>query len=1107
MRLILCCLLFQLLSLPLLAQTTYYIASTGSDSNDGRSMAAPFQSIAKLNTLTFQPGDQILFRRSDSFSGMLVIQQSGTTGNPIRIDAYGTGNKPTIVGSVGVTGWTNTGNNVWQATCSSCGSTVTGLYRNGESLPLGRYPNENSANRGYLTVQSHQGKVSLTSQQALPTSFVGGEAVYRPTLWILNRAPITAQSGNTLTLDNAGAAYDVSDGWGFFIQNHPATLDQEGEWAYTASSKTLRLLTAQNPNSLTITATAYMQGVRLLNNNNISVRNLHITQPLNVGLYAANISNAVISDNDIDDSGEDGMLIHGSGTNVTIQNNTIQRVYNNGTEVQSYTALTYQNNVVRQVGLRPGRGKSGDGQYRGVDISVTTNNLFESNRLDSIGYTGMSFSTQTTGLIIRHNIISNYLLTKGDGGGIYTFNGYQLPMSNIKIQSNFVSGATATNEGAVVGSTFTGANGIYLDGCVTGVDVTDNTVFNCRGIGIFMIAVSGNTILRNTSFDNGESQFVIAAGSGCTPRTNNIQSNIFVSRQPTVATARYESGANDLDQYGTIDNNYYIRPFDSALLLNAAFLDVNVAASNPVGLRDWQRLFGKDANAKTSPLVYKGFTINALTGSNRIENSYFNGNALNWYTQSYYGNFKTQYDAIKLDGGSIQLYFNPNSGYRASYGFMFGNAGVIVKGRSYVLRFDAIASADGKTLLAILRQRNAPAQDLAIRIGSVVNSTRKSYEIAFTATQDDPDAILLFSVLEDGQSVWLDNITFQEASINRTDPVTAIQLAINPTPADSLIELGGIFRDVNNQVYNHQIKLTPYSSAVLLQDTAATVDLSLNLMPGKLISQVNEVVPYTLLVRNQEFVNTTLPASAQWTFRLPPNVQFVSGANITNNNGVLTAQTPAIISGTTVSFPMQLRLTQPGNYSMAAELTTASPLDPDSTPGSGTADGEDDASQITVRTTAGGALFVSPNPNQRALPRATLNEPTPDPIRADLKLSIAGSSRVATLSQISTFTVVVNNRGGVAAPAVQVEVTLPAGLQFVDGNGWSANQSVLTGTVGYVPANTETRLVFRTRAITQGMNIVQAQITKSGVGDPDSVVNNGYTNGEDDRASADLRVQ
>ncbi|RYZ38522.1 MAG: hypothetical protein EOP49_30950, partial [Sphingobacteriales bacterium] len=112
--------------------------------------------------MSLQPGDAILFRRGDTFRGTLSIRQSGTSGNPIVVDAYGSGNKPILAGSVPVSGWNNIGNNVWQADCPSCGSRVTGLYRNGSVLPLGRYPNLSDSNKGYLTIQSHGGKTQLT---------------------------------------------------------------------------------------------------------------------------------------------------------------------------------------------------------------------------------------------------------------------------------------------------------------------------------------------------------------------------------------------------------------------------------------------------------------------------------------------------------------------------------------------------------------------------------------------------------------------------------------------------------------------------------------------------------------------------------------------------------------------------------------------------------------------------------------------------------------------------------------------------------------------------------------------------------------------------------
>ena len=209
-------------------QTTYYVASNGSDGSDGRSAGTPFQTLAKASSLSLQPGDQILFRRGDTFRGTLFVRQSGAADRPIVIDAYGSGSKPVIAGSVPVGNWTTTGNNTWQATCAECGSAVTGLYRNGSVLPLGRYPNLSDANKGYLTVGSHSGKTQLTSQQGLPGNWTGGEVVVRPVQWIMDRAPITGQNGNMLSINN-NSNYTLSDGYGFFIQNHPATLDQSGE--------------------------------------------------------------------------------------------------------------------------------------------------------------------------------------------------------------------------------------------------------------------------------------------------------------------------------------------------------------------------------------------------------------------------------------------------------------------------------------------------------------------------------------------------------------------------------------------------------------------------------------------------------------------------------------------------------------------------------------------------------------------------------------------------------------------------------------------------------------------------------------------------------------
>ena len=75
--------------------TTYYVSSSsGNDANGGTSSLTAWQTIAKVNSQTFLPGDSILFRRGDIWNESLVAPSSGTAGNPVAFDAYGTGPAP-----------------------------------------------------------------------------------------------------------------------------------------------------------------------------------------------------------------------------------------------------------------------------------------------------------------------------------------------------------------------------------------------------------------------------------------------------------------------------------------------------------------------------------------------------------------------------------------------------------------------------------------------------------------------------------------------------------------------------------------------------------------------------------------------------------------------------------------------------------------------------------------------------------------------------------------------------------------------------------------------------------------------------------------------------
>jgi autotransporter-associated beta strand protein len=79
--------------------TTYYVSPTGSDSNTGASPLTPWQSVTKVDSTNFNPGDQVLFQTGGNWYGSLNATSSGSASQPIVYGSYGSGADPTFWGS------------------------------------------------------------------------------------------------------------------------------------------------------------------------------------------------------------------------------------------------------------------------------------------------------------------------------------------------------------------------------------------------------------------------------------------------------------------------------------------------------------------------------------------------------------------------------------------------------------------------------------------------------------------------------------------------------------------------------------------------------------------------------------------------------------------------------------------------------------------------------------------------------------------------------------------------------------------------------------------------------------------------------------------------
>jgi hypothetical protein len=99
-----------------LSATDYYIKNSGSNSNTGLSDAQAWQTIAKVNSVSFSAGDVVLFNKGDTWREILVVSRSGTSSAYMTFGSYGTGNTPRILASEVSAAWTNTSGNIWKTT-------------------------------------------------------------------------------------------------------------------------------------------------------------------------------------------------------------------------------------------------------------------------------------------------------------------------------------------------------------------------------------------------------------------------------------------------------------------------------------------------------------------------------------------------------------------------------------------------------------------------------------------------------------------------------------------------------------------------------------------------------------------------------------------------------------------------------------------------------------------------------------------------------------------------------------------------------------------------------------------------------------------------------
>jgi hypothetical protein len=611
------------------AATFYFSSVSGDDSRsplEAQNPATPWKSLDRFNSYMrfLQPGDSILFKRGEVFYGTMMAKAKGSLAGTIYYGAWGTGANPVFSGFTTVTGWAQYSPGIYSAPLEASYPNIITI--NGEPKAMGRWPNT-----GYLKYEGANGNQSITDNE-LPASpnWTGAEVVIRKYRFILDRHPITAHTGGTLTyatstVNGNNSSFSPVKNNGYFIQNHLGTLDQFGEWYYDTAAKRIFVFFGNNaPSNYVVKASTKDFNIVVSTAYFLKFENLDFEGASQKGLYLINTSYTTVQNCHFYNQG--GISLYGIDLNsVNVYGCTINNSFSNGITFE-YNAnnCTIDGVSVTNTNILAGTARSGSGS--GIGISAAGENInITNNRVVNTGYNGIQFIGNN--VLVEHNYVDSFCTVKDDGGGIYTYTGSVNDSNyNRRIRNNIVLNAIGAREGtdAYYYEPYGKAAGIYLDEYANGLEISDNTIANGDWAGIFLHYAHADLIKENLVFNHRYQVYV----SQSSPATRNltVTDNQFVAKQSSQATFYYLTSVYDTPAtMGLFNYNAYARPMAEGATIQLDKFYTGGGGTFYVSLAQWRSAYGLDSASQTSPLTFSSnvddnirFEYNAMSSPKNI---------------------------------------------------------------------------------------------------------------------------------------------------------------------------------------------------------------------------------------------------------------------------------------------------------------------------------------------------------------------------------------------------------------------------------------------------------------------------------------------------------
>lgn len=788
---------------------TYYLSSTRGDDrhspSEVQNRQTPWQSLQRLNQFIpeLAPGDSVLLKRGDVFYGTLQLKKSGSPEKPIVFAPYGEGALPVITGLSALTDWESQGSGIYSVELPAGIGPIQVLTLDGAPQPIGRYPNSDEPNKGYLIPEALPAKNQVRHEVFQgPWNWVGAELVMRKNHWIIDRQKIVSQEGNTLTF-LPGSDYETKKGYGFFIQNHRNTLDQHGEWYQDQTSHRLYLyLKDANPEVVKIEVGTLENLVTTLpNTRHVVLYGLHLRGANGTALLIRGGSHFRFSSGKIEHSGENAVLAQNMD-HLVLEQSEIRNAYNSGIYLRSGNfQATIRDNRIANTFLFPGMGQNGDNNGFAL-FSISDADTIARNSIVNSGYVGIGFRGSHT--LVKNNLVDGFCLTKGDGGGIYSYTGKSNPgYTNRVVTGNIICNGVGAREGTPLQGTDlpAPAEGIYLDDNAEQVLVTDNTVYGISNKGIYLHNTQHITVRNNLVFDAGSLLFLADDELGQPLKNLKFSENILIKKEAPQVGMGIRSPSFDFEAIGISDENRYVDLSGTGI----SFFTQNTQQKTErfYSVDEWKKIAEWEGGTQiTSHLPQKTDATERGTAFSSTLIHISKGDA------SCTGGCQVTWESdrqIRIAGTEeVSEVKIPLSADRTGVGHEVSFSGI---------------SATEVVMELYLRQNGTPYQKLSASRLVVIGKEQREFNVNFGPAVDKGGTALILRLFQGKEQTILTHLTLSpQANTNSRSDSDFFLMETNTSETPKKRSLNGTYSDSFGKTYNEEITLAPYRSIFLIKE-------------------------------------------------------------------------------------------------------------------------------------------------------------------------------------------------------------------------------------------------------------------------------------------------